>query len=129
MIIRSFHKCMLGPLTGGPQCRMSVLRHGNVLCRYFCKFHVDFRIAKCDLSNLREGPCHIGNIFLKLTGFMSHVDFKKCQCRPADFKGQGPPGCSIMYSYICYHRLSTPEVQPCALILRILWMAIYDFLT
>ena len=23
-------------------------------------------------------------------GFMSHVDLKKCQCRPVEFKGQGP---------------------------------------
>ena len=25
-------------------------------------------------------------------GFMSHVDFKKRQCRPVEFKGQGPFG-------------------------------------
>ena len=24
------------------------------------------------------------------TGFMSHVDIKKRQCRPVEFKGQGP---------------------------------------
>ena len=56
-----------GPLTGGPQCCMSILRNGNVPCRYFCNFHVDFKIAKCRLSNLRKAPCHLGNIF-------SHVD-------------------------------------------------------
>ena len=28
-------------------------------------------------------------IFMSI-GFMSHVDFKKCPCRPVDVKGQGP---------------------------------------
>ena len=29
----------------------------------FCNFHVNFRIAKCRLSNLRKGQCHVTNIF------------------------------------------------------------------
>ena len=36
----------LGPLTGGPQCRMSILRNGNVacLCRLFMAMsHVEFK--------------------------------------------------------------------------------------
>ena len=43
------------------------------------------------MSNLRNGPCHVTNIFPMSIGFMSHVDFKKGSCRPVEFKGQGPP--------------------------------------
>ena len=35
----------LGPLMGGPQCRLSILRNGNVPCRYFSNVSVDFKIA------------------------------------------------------------------------------------
>ena len=31
-----------GPLMGGPQCRLSISRNGNVPCRYFRHFPVDF---------------------------------------------------------------------------------------
>ena len=31
-----------GPLMGGPQCRLSILRNGNVPCRYFLNVPVDF---------------------------------------------------------------------------------------
>ena len=31
-----------GGLMGGPQCCLSILRNGNVTCRYFRKFPVDF---------------------------------------------------------------------------------------
>ena len=34
-----------GPLTGGPQCRMSNLRNGYVPCHYFLNFHVDFKMV------------------------------------------------------------------------------------
>ena len=34
-----------GALDGGPQCRMSNSRNGNVPCRYLCIPHVDFKIA------------------------------------------------------------------------------------
>ena len=63
----------MGPLTGGPQCHMLILRNGNVPCRYFCNFHVDFKIATCPLSNLRKGPCHVSNIY-------SHVDKRHVTC-------------------------------------------------
>ena len=33
---------VLGPLMGGPQCRLSILRNGNVPCHYFSNFPVDF---------------------------------------------------------------------------------------
>ena len=35
----------MGPLTGGPQCRMSNLRNDNVPCHYFCNVHVNFKIV------------------------------------------------------------------------------------
>ena len=49
-----------GSLTRGPQCRMSILRNGNVPCCCFCNFHVDFKISECRLSNVKNGPCHVG---------------------------------------------------------------------
>ena len=54
------------PLMGGPQCHLSILR--NVPCRYFCNFHVAFKIAQYHLSNLRNS---VLVIFLPvLIGFM-----------------------------------------------------------
>ena len=35
----------VGPLTGGPQCRMSILRNDNVPCHYLCNYPVDFKIT------------------------------------------------------------------------------------
>ena len=52
---------------GGPQCRLSILRHTNVPNYYFGHFHINFKVAQCHLSNLRNTLCHVGNIF-------SHVD-------------------------------------------------------
>ena len=94
----------LGALDGGPQCHMSILRNGNVPCRYFCNFHVDFKIAKCPLSNLRKGPCHVSNIYSHVDKVHVTCDFKKCPCRPVDFKGQGPSswirGCPTSQSHM-----------------------------
>ena len=39
---------------------------------------------------LKEGPCHVTNIFTMSIGFILHVEFKKCPCHPVGFKGQGP---------------------------------------
>ena len=66
---------MEGPLMGDPQCRLSILRNGNVPCRYFRNFPVDFKIAQCRLLILRNGnvPCRY---FLNVP-----VDFKGVQCR------------------------------------------------
>ena len=65
----------MGALDGGPQCRLSISRNGNVPCRYFKNFPVDFKIAQCRLSILRNDnvPCrYFSNI---------PVDFKIVQCR------------------------------------------------
>ena len=40
-----------GALDGRPQCRLSILRNGNVPCRHFLNFPVDFKIVQCRLSN------------------------------------------------------------------------------
>ena len=45
---------ILGPLIGAPQCRLSILRNGNVPCHYFLYFPVDFKIVQCHLSILRN---------------------------------------------------------------------------
>ena len=78
---------------------MSNLRNDNVPCHYLCISHVDFKIVYCRMSNLRNDPCHVINIFPMSIGFMSHVDFEKWPCRPVEFKGQGPKfrGCSIEF--------------------------------
>ena len=34
-----------GTLTGGPQCRKSILRNGNIPCCYFYNFHIDLEIV------------------------------------------------------------------------------------
>ena len=34
-----------GPLMGGPQCRLSILKNGNVPCRNFFNVPVDFKIV------------------------------------------------------------------------------------
>ena len=59
---------------GTPLDYLSVLSNCNVPCRYFCNYHVDFRIGKCGLSNLRKGPCHVTNVF-------SHVDKLHVACQ------------------------------------------------
>ena len=50
---------MLGPLMGGPQCRLSILRNVNVPCHYFLNVPVDFKMPQYHLSILRNGnvPC------------------------------------------------------------------------
>ena len=47
-------------MMGSPQCRLSILRYGNVPCHYFSDFPVDLKIVQCRLSILRNGnvPCH-----------------------------------------------------------------------
>ena len=83
----------LGPLTGGSQMSpvdFKKLQKGNVLCRYFCNFHIESNIAQCHLSNLRKPLCHVGTIFLVSISLMSSVNFKKWPCRPVELKGQGP---------------------------------------
>ena len=62
-----------GPLMGGPQCRLSILRNGNVPCQYVENVPVDFRMVQCRMS---------------LIYLMSHVGIKKWPCRPVEFKGQ-----------------------------------------
>ena len=66
-----------GALNGGPQCRLAILRNGNVPCRYFLNFPVDYKIVQCRLSILRKDnvPCR----------YFSNG--------PVDFKGQWPQLC------------------------------------
>ena len=43
---------------GGPQCRLSILRNGNVPCRYFLNSPVNFKIVQCRLPILRKDNVH-----------------------------------------------------------------------
>ena len=61
-------------LDKGLLCRKSNSRNGNDPRRYFCNLHVNFKIAKYCLSNLRKGPSQVGSIF-------SHVDKLHVTCR------------------------------------------------
>ena len=62
----------------------------HVLVAYF---------TQCHMSNLRIGyvtimfsPCRMS------LSPMSHVEFKKCPCRPVDFRGQGPLDLPLVYA-------------------------------
>ena len=80
---RGFTGRFLGPLMGGPQCRLSILRKVNVPCRYLKNFPVDFKKVPCPLSILRKVnvPCHY---FLFLS-----VDFKRVLCRLSNLREGG----------------------------------------
>ena len=61
----------MGPLMGGPHCRLSIFRKWQCpLSLFFLDFPVDFRIVECPLSILRYGnvPSHYVSKF--------SVDFK-----------------------------------------------------
>ena len=64
----------VGPLSGGPHCHMSNLRNGYVNCHYFSYFHVAFKMVSSGMSNLRNGQCHVDNMF-------SHVDRLHVACQ------------------------------------------------
>ena len=64
----------IGLPDGGHQCRLSMLRSGNLPCRYFLNVPVDYKIVLCRLSNLRNAPCHVTNTF-------AHVDRLHVACR------------------------------------------------
>ena len=69
-----------GALDGGSQCRLSILRNGNVPCRYFQNFPVDFKIVQCCLSILRNDNVpyrYFSNV---------PVDFKVVQCRLSNLR-------------------------------------------
>ena len=70
----------MGPLMGGPECRLSILRNCNVPCRYFKNVPVDFKIVQCRLSIVRDEnvPCHyFSNV---------PVGFKVVQCRLSNLR-------------------------------------------
>ena len=65
---------MLGPLIGGPQCCMSILRNGNVACpcRLFSLMsHVKFKKRLCHMSLSFPPSCRMS------LSAMSRVEFKK----------------------------------------------------
>ena len=70
----------LGPLMGAPQCRLSILRNGNVPCHYFLNFPVDLKKVQCRLSILRKDdvPCRYFSTV--------PVDFKEVQCRLSNLR-------------------------------------------
>ena len=70
----------LGPLMGSPQCRLSILRNGNVPCRYFLNFPVDFKIVQCRLSILWND-----NVLCRYFSNLP-VDFKIVQCRLSNLR-------------------------------------------
>ena len=55
----------LGPLMGGPQCRLSILRNDNVPCCYFSNISVDFKVVQCRVLNLRKRPVALSILRVK----------------------------------------------------------------
>ena len=51
-----------------PQCRMSNLRTGYGDCQYHSKFHVNFKMVECQMSNLSNGPRRVGDTFSLVDG-------------------------------------------------------------
>ena len=78
---------MFGALDGGPQCRLSIPRNGNVPCRYFINFPVYF-----------------------LNSLMSPVDFKKWQCPLSLFL---KVSLSILREFNVTCRFQEMAVSPC----------------
>ena len=77
----------MGPLMGGPQCHLSILRNGNVPCCYFQIFPVGLKIIQCPLSISKNNnvPCrYFSNV---------PVDFKIVQCRLSTFKNDNVSCC------------------------------------
>ena len=52
----------MGPLMGGSKCHILIFRNGIFPCHLFLRFHVDLKVGKCRLSNLRKCPCNVGNV-------------------------------------------------------------------
>ena len=83
-----------GPLMGGgggSQCRMSILRNVNVA--YLSSMSFTFPSVTCRIYE--TAMSHVANFILVILPSMSlcpmsHVEFKKCSCRPFGFRGQGP---------------------------------------
>ena len=74
----------LGPLMGGPQCHMSLLRNGNVTslcCLFSTMSHVEIKRGICPMSLHLYPPYHMS------LSPMSHVEFKKWPCYPVDSRG------------------------------------------
>ena len=74
---------LMGALDGGPQCRLSILRNGNVPCHY-----------------LKQ----ILSIFKSL---MSPVDFKKRPFSSVKFKGRGPFDGQLLWRNHSYQHASS----------------------
>ena len=49
-----------GLLTGGPQCRLLILRNGNVPCRYFLEFPVNHHIVCVALMHTSHFKDEVG---------------------------------------------------------------------
>ena len=84
-------KTSLGALDGGPLCRLSILRKGNVPCRYFRHFPVDFKIVQCRISNLRSVPCHVINVFSNVDRLHVACGFYEMTMSPCQNEGSRAP--------------------------------------
>ena len=91
----------MGPLTGGgggSQCRLSILRNGNVacLCRLFMPMsHIKFKKCQWRMSLSISVSCRMSPIL------MSHVDFKKGPCRRVEFRYSPEPGAAAETPSVC----------------------------
>ena len=65
----------MGPLTGGPQCRMSNLRNVNVPCHYLWIIHVVFKNSLMSHVKFKK-MAHVMSLI-----FYSHVNKVHVACR------------------------------------------------
>ena len=79
---------VMGPSTGGPQCRRSILRNGHVPCYYICNFSCRFLNGPISHFDFKKHPMLCRLFFTRVANSISHVDFKKWPCRHVDFRGK-----------------------------------------
>ena len=76
----------MGPVTGGSPCRLSILRNGNVAC--LCRLFMPMSHVEFKKCQCRMSLSISIPCCMSL-GLMSYVDFKKGPCRHVEFRGRG----------------------------------------
>ena len=87
MFTSNRYTIQFGALDEGPQCCLSVLRIGNVMCLchlFSLMSHGEFKNRPSPMSLQFYPSCRLS------PSSMLHVKFKKCSCRPNGFRDQGP---------------------------------------
>ena len=83
----------MGPLKGGPQCHMLILRNHQVSCHYSVSMAI-LKWAYVAWRFLKE-IAYVMSFMISLLsiGSMSQVNFEKWPCHCVKFRDQGPRSC------------------------------------